>query len=592
MSRAAAAVAALASATALAAGCRGGEPYVIEGCEPSANAPSVVRVWDEQILAAIRRDVPAPTVHARNLFHVSVAMWDAWAAYDPGAAGYVVREKRDAADVLAAREAAISYAAFRVLLHRYSLAAGLEETFTALAGTMESLCYRVDFAATEGDSPAALGNRIAAAVIERGKRDGANEELRYADTAYRPVNDPLIVSEPGAAMRDPGRWQPLALEKQETQNGLAVPAAVQRFIGSHWGGVTGFALPAAADGLPLDPGPPPAAGHRSLADAALEVVRLSSRLDPVDGVLVDIGPGARGANRLGANDGHGHRVDPTTGRPYEPNRVLRADWARAIAEFWADGPDSETPPGHWNTLANEVSDRVAPPGRAARLAWDVKVAFALNGALHDAAIAAWAAKASYDSARPISLVRYLGGRGELPLVPGLVERVTRASSAPGGRHEHLAAHVGELAVRSWRGTPADPGTERAGVGWIRAVEWLPYQRPTFVTPAFAGYVSGHSTFSRAAAEVLTAATGSPFFPGGAFEHVVAAGSFVHEAGPERDVVLRWATYADAADEAGISRLYGGIHIGADDLAGRKLGAVCGRQAWALAQRYFDGEVYR
>ena len=130
----------------------------------------MARVWDEALLDAIRRDVPAPTVHARNLFHTSAAMWDAWAAYDPDAEGYFVDEKHEADDVEAAREAAISYAAYRVLLHRYSFAAGLQATFDELVATMESLCYRIDFVDTEGDSPAALGNRIAATVIERGRR--------------------------------------------------------------------------------------------------------------------------------------------------------------------------------------------------------------------------------------------------------------------------------------------------------------------------------------------------------------------------------------------------------------------------------------
>jgi membrane-associated phospholipid phosphatase len=117
---------------------------------------------------------------------------------------------------------------------------------------------------------------------------------------------------------------------------------------------------------------------------------------------------------------------------------------------------------------------------------------------------------------------------------------------------------------------------------------LPYQRPTFVTPAFAGYVSGHSTFSRAAAEVLTAATGSPYFPGGLLEWKVAEGTLLNEAGPTTDVTLQWATYFDAADDAGISRLYGGIHIPADDLAGRRVGSRCGKDAWSRALRYFAG----
>ena len=421
-----------------------------------------------------------------------------------------------------------------------------------------------------------------------------------------------MVAEPGAVLRDPNRWQPLALEAYVAQNGLPIPGAVQTFIGSGWGRVAPFALAPSPAGLMLDPGPPPAlgesAGDAAFKEAAVDVIRYSSLLDPDDGATLDIGPGARGDNRLGANDGNGHELNPVTGASYAANVVSRGDFARAVAEFWADGPDSETPPGHWNTIANAVSDSRRLPLRVggrgspvSRLEWDVKLYFALNGALHDAAVAAWGVKARYDSVRPISMIRYLGRRGQssdpdgpaydpqgLPLVPGLVEIVTPRSSAPGRRHEHLAGHIGEVAVRAWRGNPRDPTSERSGVGWIRAVEWVPYQLPTFVTPAFAGYVSGHSTFSRAAAEILTAFTGSPHFPGGIGEATVAAGELRHEAGPSRDVRLQWATYFDAADEAGISRLYGGIHISADDLQGRKLGAACGEAGWVLARRYFAG----
>jgi hypothetical protein len=222
--------------------------------------------------------------------------------------------------------------------------------------------------------------------------------------------------------------------------------------------------------------------------------------------------------------------------------------------------------------------------------------------VHDAAVAAWGVKGYYDSVRPISMIRYLGGRGQssdpagpaydpdgLPLVGGLVEVVTPESSAPGQRHEHLADHVGEVAVRAWQGNPDDP-SRASGVGWIRAVDWVPYQRATFVTPAFAGYVSGHSTFSRAAAEVMTAFTGDPYFPGGISHWTVPAGELVTEAGPSRDVTLQWASYFDAADQAGISRILGGIHIRADDFEGRRIGSLCGQDAWALAQRYFGGDA--
>jgi uncharacterized protein DUF6851/vanadium-dependent haloperoxidase-like protein len=604
-----------AAATTLAGGCSSEESYLMDGCvRGDLEGHSVARVWNEALLDAIRRDTPAPTVHARNLFHTSAAMWDAWAAYDPDADGYFVEEKRQAEDVQTAREAAISYAAYRVLLHRYSLASGLQETFDDLTSTLESLCYRLDYTTVEGDSPAALGNRIARAVIAHGRNDGAHEELRYAEPGYKAVNPPLVVAEPGAEMSDPNRWQPLALARIVAQNGAPVPGNVQTFIGPHWGRVAGFALPESAETLPIDPGPMPRLGDAvSDADfkqAALEVIRYSSRLDPDDGRKAEIGPGARGGNTLGRNDGTGHELNPVTGEPYAPNVVRHGDFARALAELWADGPRSETPPGHWNTVANEVSDspglalKIGGTGQEVdRLEWDVKLYFALNGAAHDAAVAAWGAKGYYDSARPISMIRYLGARGQssdpdgpaydpdgLPLEAGLVEVVTRASSAPGERHEDLADHVGEIAVRAWAGFPEDPAAEHSGVRWIRAVEWVPYQLPTFVTPAFAGYVSGHSTFSRAAAEVLTAFTGSSYFPDGLYELPVPAGSLEIEQGPSEDLVLQWATYFDAADAAGISRLYMGIHVSPDDFAGRRIGSQCGKDAWALARRYFDGDV--
>jgi hypothetical protein len=397
------------------------------------------------------------------------------------------------------------------------------------------------------------------------------------------------------------------------QNGLPIPGKVQGFVGPHWGHVNGFALPASAKGLPIDPGSPPHLGKRveeAYKQTALEVIRFSSYLDPGDGTTVDIGPGVLGDNSLGTRDGDGNAENPATGKPYPPNRVLRGDYARALAEFWADGPKSETPPGHWNTVANQVSDsaglarRIGGNGEEVDpLEWDVKLYLALNGAVHDAAVAAWGVKGFYDSVRPISMIRYMGGKGQssdpdgqsydpqgLPLEPGLVEVVTAESSAPGERHAHLAGHIGEIAIKAWQGNPEDPTTQLGGVGWIRAVDWLPYQLPTFVTPAFAGYVSGHSTFSRAAAEVLTAFTGDPYFPGGVLEWPVPAGTLKTEAGPTKDITLQWATYFDAADAAGISRLYMGIHISPDDFEGRKIGSICGKDAWTLAQRYFDGSA--
>jgi hypothetical protein len=587
--------------------------YLISGCEPQdLGGQSVARVWDQTLLELIRQVIPAPTVHARNLFHTSAAMWDAWAAYDPTADGYFVTEKYSADDVAAARRAAISFSAYRLLDWRYGTVSDLPTAFETLDSVMSSLCYRTDFESVEGDSPAALGNRIARTIIDFGWEDGALENERYVDNSYRPLNDPMIVAESGTEMRSPNTWQPLSLGMQVAQNGLPIPGQAQSFIGPHWGSVTPFALEPSPAGTPIDPGPPPLLGDPAtddaFKDAAVEVVRYSSMLDPADGVLIDISPNVLGDNTLGTNDGDGYAENPVTGEPYDPQLVLRADFGRSIAEYWADGPESETPPGHWNLLRNAVTDsagferRIGGEGAEVDpLEWDVKTYFALNGALHDAAIAAWGLKGFYDSVRPISMIRYMGGKGQssdpgvvaydpegLPLVGGLIEVVSEESSSPGQRHEDLRDHIGEIVIKAWRGSPEDPTTETSGVGWIRAVDWVPYQRPTFVSPSFAGYVSGHSAFSRAAAVVLESITGSPYFPGGISGWTVPAGQLLHEEGPTEDITLEWATFYDAADQAGISRLYGGIHINLDDTAGREIGAACGVGAWALANRYFDG----
>ena len=569
-------------------------------CSPEV---SVVRTWNEAALDAIRRDFPAPTVHARNLYHLSAVSWDAWAAYDADVASLFVEASAEANlsddEREAARSVAISYASYRLLTHRYENATGAEASLAQFDETMDELCLSNDLDAIEANSAAGVGLAIADAVIAETLDDGSKEANGYLDDTYVPVNDPLVVIEPGAEMADPNRWQPLQLEVQITQNGLDVGTGLQEFIGPSWGKVTPFAIePDPEQGLPIDPGPPPLFGvdDEAYMDGAIEVIRLSSLLDPTNSTMIDISPASIGPAPLGTDAVTSLPTNPATGQPYAPNLVSEADYGRVIAEYWADGPDSETPPGHWNTIANDVSDRLATTGdlriggegpELGRLEWDIKLAIALNGAAHDAAIAAWGAKGFYDYVRPISIIRHFGERAELPEVAGLVETITAQSSAPGERHEALADFVGEQAVLSWRGTPEDIELDVGGVGWIRAADWLPYQRPSFVTPSFSAYVSGHSAFSRAAAEVLVAITGSEFFPGGLRFHTVDVGGLIHEAGPDDAVALQWATYYEAADEAGRSRLYGGIHVPADDLQGRELGAAVGAIAWERAQELFS-----
>ena len=383
----------------------------------------------------------------------------------------------------------------------------------------------------------------------------------------------------------------------------------------------------------IDIGPPARLsmpGSPSATDAAykaqfLDNIRQSSQLN--DPTLIDISPGSFGNNPLGADTGTGYAVNPITGLPYTANLVKRGDFARVIAEFWADGPNSETPPGHWHVLANEVSDhpltvkKIRGTGPTVNdLEWDIKTYFCVAAAAHDAACACWSLKRYYSGPRPITAIRFMGTMGQssdpggasyhaqgLPLETNVVEVITNVTAAIGGKHEYVwdlytqsydfgFFHIGKIAIYSWPGEdvnnlPAPSiATHQATVRWMLAKDWVPFQRKTFNTPAFPGYTSGHSTFSRAAAEALVLFTGSSSFPGGFHHHTIHANTMQIDLGPSADVDLQWNTYYDAADQAGQSRRWGGIHPSEDDYKSRVLGSEVGKSALALAEKYWNGTI--
>ncbi|MFC3195590.1 vanadium-dependent haloperoxidase [Marinicella sediminis] len=592
---------------------------------------AVARDWNEVLLDAIREDQARPTVHARNLYHVSAAMYDAWCVYDSQCDGVFYQQKHTPETNLNDdRAESISYATYRLLLWRFSPSVGADVSIPAINTHMTTLGYDPNVTTQQGDSPAAIGNRIAQLIIDQGLTDGTNELNDYENQFYEPVNEPLLPDFPGNPdITDPNRWQPLALEYFKDQSGIII-GEYPDFLSPEWGQVDTFSLRAAdatdyqRDGFPYrvykDPGAPPYIGGTGDADykAGFEqVVLFSGLLDPADGVMIDISPASRGNNDLGTNNGAGYDLNPITGLPYQPEWVPAGDYYRVLAEFWADGPDSETPPGHWFTILNTVSDHPLLEKRFKGqgpllddLEWEVKSYLALGGTMHDAAVAAWSVKGWYDYIRPVSAIRYMCDQGQssdpnaasynpngIGLYPGQVELITPVTIQPGGIHQHLAGlgneNLGKIAVNAWRGPDyiIDPDITVAGVGWILCENWWPYQRPSFVSPPFAGYVSGHSVFSRAAAEVMTLLTGSAFFPGGMSDFFAPQNEFlVFEDGPSVDITLQWATYQDAADETSISRIYGGIHPTADDIPGRFMGYDIGHQGFALAEAYFAGLV--
>ena len=606
---------------------------------PQARAQqSEAREWNELLLEAIRNDFARPTVHARNLYHVATAMWDAWATYDQTAECVLFDESHPTTDpaVDAWRSEALSYASYRILTARFAASPGGPVMLPQFDTLLGALGYSPANTTTAGNTPAAIGNRIAANVLAFGAADNSNEAGDYANQYYNPVNLALLPDFPGNPnLGDANRWQPLSLQWFIGQSGIPEPLGYPEFLSPEWGQVTPFALSQTdltvhhRDGFDYwiykDPGAPPMLDMPSAADYkwGFEMVSAwSSHLDPSDGVMIDISPGAIGNSSTlptsiaqypqfydfanGGDPGTGHPLNPVTGQPYAPQVVPRGDYGRVLAEFWADGPDSETPPGHWFTLLNYVSDhpqtvkRIGGTGPiVTSLEWDVKAYLALGGAMHDCAVAAWGVKGWYDYLRPISALRYMADRyavspndpHAITLHPGLIEEITPASSAAGQRHEHLNNHIGEVAILAWRGPDyiANPAVDVAGVGWILADRFWPYQRPSFVTPPFAGYVSGHSTYSRAAAVVLDQFTGSPWFPGGLGEFQCVQNQFlVFEEGPSVNITLQWASYYDASDQCSLSRIWGGIHPPCDDIPGRNMGQEIGEEAFARAEQIWNG----
>jgi hypothetical protein len=455
-----------------------GPLYPLDSYGPRADDDAVLR-WSEQTLAAIRALKTGPTVNARALSIVHTAMYDAWAAYDATAVGTRLGGSLR-------RPAAERNDAYKSQAASFAAYRALLNLFPAKAADFRALMtgmgYDPDDASTDPASPTGVGNQAAAAVLAFRATDGSNQANGYADTiGYVPVNTPDQVN-------DPFHWQPL---RHPDANGNLV---VQKYLTPHWGNVTPFALTSHNQFLP--PGPT----QRTLLQLDEEVT---------DTLLMS---------------------------------ATLTDLTKTRAEYWADGPHSETPPGHWLLFAGAVCR-----ARGYSLDQAAKLTFALANAELDASIVAWNAKLRWDYVRPITAVRHRM-KGKL--------------------------------VLAWAGP-------YKGTRLIRGETWAPYQAVTFPTPPFPEYTSGHSTFSGAGAKVLQRFTGSDLF--GARVTVRPGTSFVEPgATPLLPTILTWPTFSAARDEAGMSRRYGGIHFPDADLHGRESGTSVGQQAWNKAQTYFNG----
>ncbi|MDZ4803900.1 MAG: vanadium-dependent haloperoxidase [Candidatus Eisenbacteria bacterium] len=478
-------------ASLLFAGCSDDDSDPIDPTVPAGS--NVVIQWNQVAIQAIRDARPGPPQAARALAIVHTAMYDAWAAYDERAVGTMLGDnlRRPSNEYSAGRKSmAISYAAFRALSDQYPTEVMKFRT------RMSELGYDPDDNSIDTTMPAGVGNTASAAIIAFRHFDGANQLGDLATGAYGDytgyvAHNPAIrvdVPTPLASIPFPSRWQPLTFEN-------AAGATVSPgFICPHWGRVVPFAL--TSPGM-LRPPAPASITSTKFRQECEELITMSANL---------------------------------------------TNEQKAIAEYWADGPSSELPPGHFNLFAQWISDRDDHT-----LDQDVRLFFALTNAVFDAGIAVWDAKAVYDSCRPITGIRYL--------------------------------YNGQT-IRAWGG----PGQ---GTVDMDGAAWRPYQPSFFPTPPFAEYTSGHSAFSAAAAEVLKRFTGSDLF---GFTWTFTAGSSKVEPGiaPSVTVSRTLGTFSEAADEAGISRRYGGIHYEEGDLVSRTMGRQSGVLSWSKANALWAG----
>ena len=494
--------------------------------------PTISVTWDQAAQAAVAAEATGPTIGSRAFAMTHTAIYDAWAVHDPVAVPSTpdTAQQQGAADATDSdKAAAMSWAAFTVLSELFPDRTGLFEE------TMAALDLGTDPAALAPGSPEALGRAIGRTVLDDRAADGANQANGYADTTgYEPVNtSPFDIV-------DIARWTPEAVPiDPETES------PDQAFLTPQWGSVRPFAL---EDGASLRP-PAPEPFFLPGVEAELDIDARTITL--ADGDLLPV-----------TSDLVGTVINP--GFIAQAEQVLAfsaglTEEQKLVAEFWEDGAGTAFPPGSWMTFGQFVSVRDGHDLDA-----DAQMFLALANAVMDGGIASWEAKVHYDYVRPVRAIRELGDLGLIG------EEGTDSLTGETGR-----------VVEAWGGPGADAAT-------VLAENFITYQTPgSDVSPPFAEYTSGHSGFSAAAAAVLALYTGSDSF-GASVDFAPGSSRFEPGLTPAGTVTLAWDTFGDAADEAGISRLYGGIHFEDGDLAGRSLGSAAGEAAFRKAMALISG----
>lgn len=492
----------------------------------SAQAVTVASDWIGAATQGVRNQPQGPTVASRLYGILGTAMYDAWSAYEATPISTVLGDtlqRPTSENTQANKQEAISFAAYRVLTE-------LLPTQTAnLTARMNSLGYNPNNTSTDTTTAAGIGNTIAATLMNARRNDGSNQLNNYVDTiGYSTPNTPTQVV-------NIELWTP---ESVPIDSG----SALQRYLTPHWGTVQSFSLTDNAQYRPPEI-------IRFLSDRNASADLQAGTITRANGTVVPIS-----AALVGVDINPAFIQQAVDVVAFSANLT---DEQKLIAEFWEDGPGTPFPPGTWMEFGQDISQRDNNT-----LDEDVQLFFALGNAVMDAGIATWEAKLSYNSARPVRVIRELGRLGLI------------GTDSNGD---------GVFEINAWGG----PGL---GTITIPATQFLTYQNPFGApSPPFAEYTSGHSAFSAAGAEILRLFTGSDVF-GGSVTFAPGTSAFEPGITPVSPVTLSWDTFSEAAGEAGISRRYGGIHFLDGDIQGRILGRRVGGSVWNRSQFFINGGV--
>lgn len=505
-------------------------------------SPTISVRWDRAVQQAVIDFSPGPTVASRAYGILHTAMFDAWAAYDPDAIASQLgdnlqRPTRENTE--ANKTEAMSFAAYRVLTELFPTE---QATFDQL---MQELGFDPSNTTTDTTTAAGIGNVSAETLMQFRRQDGSNQQNGYVNNInYQPVNSD------SENISDIEKWTP-EFVPIDSEPGDADFSRQQGFLTPQWSVVTPFGLESSSAARPVAPEP------FLLVDGAT-VDLDAGTITLADGSVVEITPAIVG-------------TDPSAGAIINQGFVSQAqrvvdisanltDEQKLIAEFWEDGGGTSFPPGTWMTFGQSVSARDKNT-----LDQDAELFLALGNAVFDAGVATWEAKVFYDYARPVRAIRELGKLG-------LLNNGAIGTDA-------ITGETG-FVINAWAG----PGL---GTQTILADNFLTYQTPgSDPSPPFAEYTSGHSAFSAAGAQILQLFTGSNEFNASI---TFAPGESRFEPGvtPANPLTLQWDTFSAAADEGGISRLYGGIHFDDGDQNGRSLGRQVGDIVWQRAQQFVN-----